>query len=93
MKKPRETASQLYARNRKLTLGLIAELQSTLAKHDGEQAEEPKHYGFAGDLEHANQNLAEIIMFLLPSNDPAKKTWGDDSEAEGMKALLNRINS
>lgn len=85
--KAKETAGQAYARNVADTEALISALDSALDRHRSEQASRPKDWGFAGDLSYINDKLLDALMFMLPSDHPAKAIFNTDEDGGRQAAL------
>ena len=80
-----KTAREAYQKQATLARALIGQLQETLQDHANHQRYHPDHWGFAGDLSHINDQLLNVVMFMLPETHKAKKLWVEDETAGAAK--------
>ena len=73
-KTARETAAETYATRQREIAAMLEFLKCELEVHAEKAAEDPRNWGFAGDLGLVRQNLKETLVFL---------TGGRDEEAAG----------
>jgi len=60
----RRTAAETYGNTRNRIDTKLAKLQEALAKHAAQQKEEPRNWGYAGDLGHVEEMLDGLSEFL-----------------------------
>lgn len=58
------TAAEKYQQNRKHIATLLGWLEDELESHEARAKEDPKNWGFAGDLGSAKENLISILSQL-----------------------------
>jgi len=68
-KATRETAAATYQTRRREIEAMIAMLQADLNAHAKEAAQDPRNWGFAGDLELVRTNLKQTMVFLRGARD------------------------
>jgi hypothetical protein len=61
---PQPKLQRLYDGHQRTISGQIARLNKALIKHSKKQAQQPGHWGYAGDLGHVSELLDEAINFL-----------------------------
>jgi len=68
-KAPRETAAATYQIRRREIEAMIGFLQSQLDAHAKRAAQDPRNWGYAGDLAQIRQNLKETLVFAMGARD------------------------
>ena len=69
MKKAKQTAAQTYA-ERQNDVGVLLDLiAQEMQVHAERQAEDPRNWGFAGDLGEVKRGLMETLSFLMGGQD------------------------
>lgn len=57
-------AANAYAAARKRVDSQLAEIQKLLQAFANKAQAEPRHWGFAGTMEHVSETLAEVVRSL-----------------------------
>ena len=73
-KTTRETAPETYATRQREIAAMLEFLKCELEAHAEKAAQDPRNWGYPGDLGLVRQNLKETLVFL---------TGGSDEEAAG----------
>lgn len=68
-KATRETAAATYETRRREIAAMIGFLQSQLDAHAEKAAQDPRNWGYAGDLAQIRQNLKETLVFAMGARD------------------------
>lgn len=89
----RETARQAYTRVRNDVLLLVNALQQGLEEHKERRRETPRDWGYVGDLSHVSGELLDLVMFMLPSNNPAREEFDSGSEEKGREMLMEQLRN
>ena len=63
-KSTKQTATACYAERHTECQDLLKRIASRLEQHQKEQAQEPAHWGYPGDLGHITEQLAYLLAFL-----------------------------
>ena len=63
-KSTKQTAAACYAERHAECTDLLKRIASRLEQHTKAQAKEPANWGYAGDLEHVNRELAYLLAGL-----------------------------
>ena len=63
-KTERTEAAMAYEERRARNEELLGQIDDALEKHASEMEAQPRNWGFAGDLGHVSEGLAEIVKFL-----------------------------
>jgi len=58
------TAANMYAHNAASVAERLADIQALLAKHAERQAADARNWGYAGDLSHVDNLLAQVVHAL-----------------------------
>ena len=60
----KQTARQAYEAQMVEAEEQLRKLADALAAHRARAVAEPRHWGFVGDLQHANALVREVVAFL-----------------------------
>jgi hypothetical protein len=61
------TATQKHAERQKDIAALLKLIQKELRKHATKQKRDPRNWGFAGSLGYVQDELTEVLAFLMGS--------------------------
>jgi len=75
------TAQVAYAEHRSAINSRVSFIESGLSKHAKEQAKEPRHWGYAGDLEGVRTPIGQALDFLRNADE--ETDWGKDDIRRG----------
>ncbi len=77
---PKKGAAETYATRRTICLALLSELRIALDAHQTRQAQDPKNWGYAGDLAHYAQIMREMLEGM-PKIEPDSLSAPDNVSA------------
>ena len=63
-KTTKQTAAACYAERHTECQDLLKRIASRLEQHQKDQAAQPAHWGYPGDLGHITEQLAYVLAFL-----------------------------
>ena len=74
----KQTAHQAYQERYQEALELVTRIRRQLTTHKAQEAKEPRHWGYAGDLAHVNSELKQVLASL--GEDQARRELERDGE-------------